>query len=107
MGVTRCCALYSLLALQRSKETASILGTNQLLFLSFYVPAKPKVNVKPSGVKTISPAKQALKRKVAESHPSAIAAVKPLSTTSSDLKELPAKKVAMVRKLAYKLDSLW
>ncbi|XP_039390876.1 zinc finger CCCH domain-containing protein 11A isoform X3 [Mauremys reevesii] len=57
--------------------------------------AKPKVNVKPSGVKTISPAKQAMKRKVAESHPSAIAAVKPLSTTSSDLKELPAKKAAL------------
>ncbi|XP_053880940.1 zinc finger CCCH domain-containing protein 11A isoform X2 [Malaclemys terrapin pileata] len=67
--------------------------------------AKPKVNVKPSGVKTISPAKQALKRKVAESHPSAIAAVKPLSTTSSDLKELPAKKAAVTTILAVPEDS--
>ncbi|XP_023966086.2 zinc finger CCCH domain-containing protein 11A isoform X2 [Chrysemys picta bellii] len=66
---------------------------------------KPKVNVKPSGVKTISPAKQALKRKVAESHPSAIAAVKPLSTTSSDLKELPAKKAAVTTILAVPEDS--
>ncbi|XP_067387888.1 zinc finger CCCH domain-containing protein 11A isoform X2 [Emydura macquarii macquarii] len=68
--------------------------------------AKPKVNVKPSGVKTISPAKQALKRKVAESHPSAIAAVKPLSTTSSDLKEPPAKKAAMATVPALPEDSL-
>uniref|UniRef100_A0A8C3RRW4 C3H1-type domain-containing protein n=1 Tax=Chelydra serpentina TaxID=8475 RepID=A0A8C3RRW4_CHESE len=68
--------------------------------------AKPKVNVKPSSVKTISPAKQALKRKVAESHPSAIAAVKPLSTTSSELKELPAKKAAVTTVLALPEDSL-
>ncbi|XP_044869817.1 zinc finger CCCH domain-containing protein 11A isoform X2 [Mauremys mutica] len=67
--------------------------------------AKPKVNVKPSGVKTISPAKQAMKRKVAESHPSAIAAVKPLSTTSSDLKELPAKKAALTTVPALPEDS--
>ncbi|KAM9148619.1 zinc finger CCCH domain-containing protein 11A isoform 2-T2 [Pangshura tecta] len=67
--------------------------------------AKPKVNVKPSGVKTISPAKQAMKRKVAESHPSVIAAVKPLSTTSSDLKELPAKKAALTTVPALPEDS--
>ncbi|XP_074833974.1 zinc finger CCCH domain-containing protein 11A isoform X4 [Carettochelys insculpta] len=67
--------------------------------------AKPKVNVKPSGVKTVSPAKQALKRKVAESHPSAIASVKPLSTTSSDSKELPAKKATMATDLALPEDS--
>ncbi|XP_050812516.1 zinc finger CCCH domain-containing protein 11A isoform X2 [Gopherus flavomarginatus] len=67
--------------------------------------AKPKVNVKPSGVKAISPAKQAVKRKVAESHPSAIAAVKPLSTASSDLKELPAKKLALTTVPALPEDS--
>ncbi|XP_032641718.1 zinc finger CCCH domain-containing protein 11A isoform X2 [Chelonoidis abingdonii] len=67
--------------------------------------AKPKVNVKPSGVKTISPAKQAMKRKVAESHPSAIAAVKPLSTTGTDLKELPAKKSALTTVPALPEDS--
>ncbi|XP_014434061.1 zinc finger CCCH domain-containing protein 11A isoform X6 [Pelodiscus sinensis] len=67
--------------------------------------AKPKVNVKPSGGKTISPAKQALKRKVAESHPSAIAAVKPLSTTSSDSKELPTKKAAVATVLVLPEDS--
>uniref|UniRef100_A0A452H0X3 C3H1-type domain-containing protein n=1 Tax=Gopherus agassizii TaxID=38772 RepID=A0A452H0X3_9SAUR len=67
--------------------------------------AKPKVNVKPSAVKTISPAKQAVKRKVAESHPSAVAAVKPLSTTSRDLKELPAKKSALTTVPALPEDS--
>ncbi|XP_025045468.1 zinc finger CCCH domain-containing protein 11A isoform X3 [Pelodiscus sinensis] len=69
------------------------------------IAAKPKVNVKPSGGKTISPAKQALKRKVAESHPSAIAAVKPLSTTSSDSKELPTKKAAVATVLVLPEDS--
>uniref|UniRef100_A0A670Z5R7 Zinc-finger CCCH domain-containing protein n=1 Tax=Pseudonaja textilis TaxID=8673 RepID=A0A670Z5R7_PSETE len=44
--------------------------------------AKPKMNVKPSGVKPISPAKQTLKRKISETHPS-VAAVKPLSPIAS------------------------
>uniref|UniRef100_U3FVJ1 Zinc finger CCCH domain-containing protein 11A n=1 Tax=Micrurus fulvius TaxID=8637 RepID=U3FVJ1_MICFL len=43
---------------------------------------KPKMNVKPSGVKPIFPAKQTLKRKISESHPS-VAAVKPLSPIAS------------------------
>ncbi|NXN97898.1 ZC11A protein, partial [Rhinopomastus cyanomelas] len=41
-----------------------------------------------------SPAKQALKRKAAESHLSALAAVKPLSATGGDTKEPAAKKAA-------------
>ncbi|XP_070601512.1 zinc finger CCCH domain-containing protein 11A [Erythrolamprus reginae] len=43
---------------------------------------KPKMNVKPSGMKPISPAKQTQKRKIAECHPS-VAAVKPLSPITS------------------------
>ncbi|NXW55071.1 ZC11A protein, partial [Eurystomus gularis] len=42
-----------------------------------------------------SPTKQALKRKAAESHPSAVAAVKPLSTTGGGMKEPSAKKGAV------------
>lgn len=62
------------------------------------IPAKPKVNVKPSGVKRLSPAKQALKRKATESQSSAIAAVKPLSPIpSSDTKNLPSENMAVVR----------
>lgn len=59
--------------------------------------AKPKVNVKPSGVKRLSPAKQALKRKATESQSSAIAAVKPLSPIpSSDTKNLPSENMAVI-----------
>lgn len=75
-------------------------GKLSLSLSVFYDPAKPKVNVKPSSVKTVSPAKQGLKRKAVESHPSAVAAVKPLSTSNNDLKEPEAKKAAVVRKLA-------
>uniref|UniRef100_A0A8D0G0S8 C3H1-type domain-containing protein n=1 Tax=Sphenodon punctatus TaxID=8508 RepID=A0A8D0G0S8_SPHPU len=71
------------------------------------VKARPKVNVKPSGVKTISLGKQAPKRKIAESHPSAIAAVKPLSTTpSTELEEPPAKKIAVAAVSALPEDSV-
>ncbi|XP_053101392.1 zinc finger CCCH domain-containing protein 11A isoform X2 [Hemicordylus capensis] len=59
--------------------------------------AKPKVNVKPSGVKPMSATKQALKRKAPESHPSAIAAVKPLSPIpSTDIKNLPSENTVLV-----------
>ncbi|XP_066479596.1 zinc finger CCCH domain-containing protein 11A [Tiliqua scincoides] len=59
--------------------------------------AKPKVNVKPSGVKPMSPAKQALRRKASDSHSSAIAAVKPLSLISSaDMKNLPSENTAVM-----------
>ncbi|KAJ6659827.1 hypothetical protein lerEdw1_018282 [Lerista edwardsae] len=59
--------------------------------------AKPKVNVKPSGVKPMSPAKQAMKRKASESHSSAIAAVKPLSPIpSADMKDHPSENTAVI-----------
>ncbi|KAH0618860.1 hypothetical protein JD844_018369 [Phrynosoma platyrhinos] len=59
------------------------------------VKAKLKVNVKPSGVKPVSPAKQALKHKASESHPS-VAAVKPLSPIpSTDAKELSSDNTAV------------
>ncbi|KYO34258.1 zinc finger CCCH domain-containing protein 11A [Alligator mississippiensis] len=67
---------------------------------------KPKVNVKPSSVKTVSPAKQGLKRKAVESHPSAVAAVKPLSTSNNDLKEPEAKKAAVAAASAPTEDNL-
>uniref|UniRef100_A0A8C6CQT8 C3H1-type domain-containing protein n=1 Tax=Moschus moschiferus TaxID=68415 RepID=A0A8C6CQT8_MOSMO len=56
--------------------------------------AKPKVNVKPSVVKVVSSPKLAPKRKAVEVHPSVIAAVKPLNS-SSVLQESPAKKAAV------------
>ncbi|XP_005991751.1 zinc finger CCCH domain-containing protein 11A [Latimeria chalumnae] len=57
---------------------------------------KPKVNVKPSVVKTSSPVGLGQKRKVAESHPSAVAAVKPLSnSTTTETKEPSTKIVVM------------
>ncbi|XP_072853452.2 zinc finger CCCH domain-containing protein 11A isoform X2 [Pogona vitticeps] len=60
------------------------------------VKAKPKVNVKPSGVKPGFPAKQALKRKALESHPSVVAAVKPLSPIqSTSMKELSPENPAV------------
>ncbi|NXG61047.1 ZC11A protein, partial [Hemiprocne comata] len=56
---------------------------------------KSKVCLKPLDGKATSPTKQALKRKAAESHPSAVAAVKPLSATGGDTKEPSAKKAAV------------
>lgn len=58
------------------------------------------MGLKPSDGKATSPPKQTLKRKRAESHPSAVAAVKPLSTSGGDMKEPPAKKAAVVRTVA-------
>uniref|UniRef100_A0A670Z7V3 Zinc-finger CCCH domain-containing protein n=1 Tax=Pseudonaja textilis TaxID=8673 RepID=A0A670Z7V3_PSETE len=58
--------------------------------------AKPKMNVKPSGVKPISPAKQTLKRKISETHPS-VAAVKPLSPiASTEMKKFASENTALV-----------
>ncbi|NXT48724.1 ZC11A protein, partial [Pluvianellus socialis] len=68
--------------------------------------AKPKVCLKPLDGKTASPAKQTLKRKAAESHPSAVAAVKPLSTTGGDTTEPSAKKAAVAVVPALPEDSL-
>lgn len=56
--------------------------------------------LKPSEGKATSPTKQTLKRKATESHPSAVAAVKPLSATGGDTKEPSAKKAAVVRTVA-------
>ncbi|NXS96183.1 ZC11A protein, partial [Jacana jacana] len=56
---------------------------------------KPKVCLKLSDGKGTSPAKQTLKHKSAEGHPSAVAAVKPLSATGGDTKEPSAKKAAV------------
>ncbi|NXL56146.1 ZC11A protein, partial [Chordeiles acutipennis] len=67
---------------------------------------KSKVCVKPSEGKTTSPTKQTLKRKAAESHPSAVAAVKPLSTAGGDTKEPSAKKAAVAVVPALPEDSL-
>ncbi|NWS61783.1 ZC11A protein, partial [Chunga burmeisteri] len=61
---------------------------------------KSKVCLKPSDGKATCPTKQTLKRKAAESHPSAVAAVKPLSTAGGDMKEPSAKKAAVVRTVA-------
>ncbi|NXT43156.1 ZC11A protein, partial [Pelecanoides urinatrix] len=65
-----------------------------------------KVCLKPSDGKGTSPTKQTLKRKAAESHPSAVAAVKPLSTTGGDTKEPSAKKAAVAVVPALPEDSL-
>ncbi|NXA24372.1 ZC11A protein, partial [Ibidorhyncha struthersii] len=67
---------------------------------------KPKVCLKPSDGKATSPTKQTLKRKAAESHPSAVAAVKPLSTTGGDTKDPPAKKAAVAVVPALPEDNL-
>ncbi|XP_069627969.1 LOW QUALITY PROTEIN: zinc finger CCCH domain-containing protein 11A-like [Haliaeetus albicilla] len=58
--------------------------------------AKPQVCLKPLDGKATFPRKQPLKRKAAESHPSAVAAVKPPSATGGDGKEPSAKKAAAV-----------
>uniref|UniRef100_A0A8C0IBW5 C3H1-type domain-containing protein n=1 Tax=Bubo bubo TaxID=30461 RepID=A0A8C0IBW5_BUBBB len=75
-------------------------------FSLLFTVAKSKVCLKPSDGKTTSPTKQTLKRKAAESHPSAVAAVKPLSTTGGDTKEPSAKKAAVAVVPALPEDSL-
>ncbi|XP_029855546.1 zinc finger CCCH domain-containing protein 11A-like [Aquila chrysaetos chrysaetos] len=68
--------------------------------------AKRKVCLKPLDGKATFPTKQPLKRKAAESHPSAVAAVKPLSATGGDGKEPSAKKAAVAVVPALPEDSL-
>ncbi|XP_062998054.1 zinc finger CCCH domain-containing protein 11A isoform X3 [Elgaria multicarinata webbii] len=86
--------------LVRSQEVApENLGSEELRLsvqsLERRAKAKPKMNVKPSGMKPLSPAKRALKRKSSESHPS-VAAVKPLSPIpSTEKKELPPENPAL------------
>uniref|UniRef100_A0A8C3KJK5 C3H1-type domain-containing protein n=1 Tax=Calidris pygmaea TaxID=425635 RepID=A0A8C3KJK5_9CHAR len=67
---------------------------------------KTPLCLKPSDGKGTSPTKQTLKRKSAESHPSAVAAVKPLSATGGDMKEPSAKKAAVAVVPALPEDSL-
>ncbi|NXQ82139.1 ZC11A protein, partial [Nyctibius grandis] len=59
------------------------------------IKAQSKVCLKLSDGKAITPMKQTRKRKAAESHPSAVAAVKPLKTGGGDTMEPPAKKAAV------------
>ncbi|NXI39407.1 ZC11A protein, partial [Galbula dea] len=68
---------------------------------------KSKVCLKPLDGKANSPTKQqALKRKAAESHPSAVAAVKPLSTTGGEPEKPSAKRTAVAVVPALPEDSL-
>ncbi|NWX72618.1 ZC11A protein, partial [Alca torda] len=67
---------------------------------------KSKVCLKSSEGKATSPTKQTLKHKATESHPSAVAAVKPLSATGGDTKEPSAKKAAVAVVPALPEDSL-
>uniref|UniRef100_A0A8C9EHL9 C3H1-type domain-containing protein n=1 Tax=Pavo cristatus TaxID=9049 RepID=A0A8C9EHL9_PAVCR len=68
------------------------------------VRAKCKVCVKPSDGKAGTPTKRALKRKAAEICPSAVAAVRPLSSPAAE--EPPAKKAALPAAPALPEDSL-
>ncbi|NXY22315.1 ZC11A protein, partial [Atrichornis clamosus] len=76
---------------------------SSLLFL----PAKSKVCLKPlDGKAAASSPKQPLKRKVPESHPSAVVAVRPLSATRGDTRDPPAKRAATAVAPALPEDSL-
>ncbi|XP_060087378.1 zinc finger CCCH domain-containing protein 11A isoform X2 [Heteronotia binoei] len=69
--------------------------------------AKSKVNMKPSGVQPTSPAKQALKRKASECHPTAIVAVKPLSPIpNTSTKELPSENTAVASAPGFAEDAV-
>ncbi|XP_042692313.1 zinc finger CCCH domain-containing protein 11A isoform X1 [Centrocercus urophasianus] len=68
------------------------------------VKAKCKASAKPADGKAGAPSKRALKRKAAEISPSAVAAVKPLSSAGSE--EPPAKKAALTAAPALPDDSL-
>ncbi|XP_014810924.1 PREDICTED: zinc finger CCCH domain-containing protein 11A isoform X2 [Calidris pugnax] len=88
------------------KDAAVSLGKQTAPLLERKTETKPKLCLKPSDGKGTSPMKQALKRKSAESHPSAVAAVKPLSATGGDMKEPSAKKAAVAVVPALPEDSL-
>ncbi|XP_049687782.1 zinc finger CCCH domain-containing protein 11A-like [Accipiter gentilis] len=70
-------------------------GKGAAQLLEWKAETKPKGCLKPLDGKATFPRKQPLKRKAAESHPSAVAAVKPLSATGGDTKEPSAKKAAV------------
>ncbi|NXE50237.1 ZC11A protein, partial [Casuarius casuarius] len=88
------------------KEAAAVPSTVEKAIKTPASGTKSKVNVKPLDGKATSPTKQALKRKAAESHPSAVAAVKPLSSTGGDMKEPPAKKATVAVVPSLPEDSL-
>ncbi|KAF1620295.1 Zinc finger CCCH domain-containing protein 11A, partial [Eudyptes chrysolophus] len=88
------------------KEAATVPPPVEKAFSLPFALAKSKVCLKPLDGKATSPTKQTLKRKAAESHPSAVAAVKPLSTTGGDTKEPSAKKAAVAVVPALPEDSL-
>ncbi|KAF1496773.1 Zinc finger CCCH domain-containing protein 11A, partial [Pygoscelis antarcticus] len=88
------------------KEEATVPPPVEKAFSLPFTLAKSKVCLKPLDGKATSPTKQTLKRKAAESHPSAVAAVKPLSTTGGDTKEPSAKKAAVAVVPALPDDSL-
>ncbi|NXM71217.1 ZC11A protein, partial [Serilophus lunatus] len=67
---------------------------------------KSKVCLKPLDGKATSSPRQSLKCKGTESHPPAVVAVKPLSATSGDTKEPPAKRAAGAVAPALSEDSL-
>ncbi|XP_052670896.1 zinc finger CCCH domain-containing protein 11A-like isoform X2 [Harpia harpyja] len=81
-------------------------GKRAAQLLEWKAETKRKVCLKPLDGKATSPTKQPLKRKAAESHPSAVAAVKPLSATGGDTKEPSAKKAAVAIVPALPEDSL-
>ncbi|XP_074912046.1 zinc finger CCCH domain-containing protein 11A-like [Buteo buteo] len=75
--------------------------------LEWLAETKPKVCLKPLDGKATFPRKQPLKRKAAESHPSAVVAVKPPSATGGDGKEPSAKKAAVAVVPAFPEGSLF
>ncbi|KAM9594838.1 zinc finger CCCH domain-containing protein 11A-like isoform 3-T17 [Morphnus guianensis] len=81
-------------------------GKRAAQLLEWKAETKLKVCLKPLDGKATSPTKQPVKRKAAESHPSAVAAVKPLSATGGDTKEPSAKKAAVAVVPALPEDSL-
>ncbi|XP_052671423.1 zinc finger CCCH domain-containing protein 11A-like isoform X3 [Harpia harpyja] len=81
-------------------------GKRAAQLLEWKAETKWKVCLKPLDGKATFPTKQPLKRKAAESHPSAVAAVKPLSATGGDGKEPSAKKAAVAIVPALPEDSL-
>ncbi|XP_065505383.1 zinc finger CCCH domain-containing protein 11A isoform X2 [Caloenas nicobarica] len=88
------------------KDTAGSPGKQAAQLLERKAKTKSKVCLKPTDGKAASPTKQAPKRKAAESHRSAVAAVKPLSATGGDTKEPAAKKAAVAVVPALPEDSL-
>ncbi|KAM9217176.1 zinc finger CCCH domain-containing protein 11A isoform 1-T1 [Leptosomus discolor] len=88
------------------KNAAVSSGKQAAQLLERKAKTKSKACLKPLDGKATSSTKQTLKRKAAEIHPSAVAAVKPLSTTGGVTKVPSAKKAAAVIVTALPEDSL-